>query len=295
MLLNKINKFLILSATLAISLVNTAEAKTPGKTGLSTADIVGEIEKNLLYIEGTQTIKTDKKISIQHEEWEATTQQTQQPKEKAIEVDIKIAEAPKEKIRETLTQLQKEAYKASKTGHLEVAIDIYKKILKIDSNNTYALFGLATSYHELGQYIKAKELYVKVLEISPGNQRVMSNLLAIITEESPIEAAYLLSRLADNNRDSSYILAQASVANSNIKNYEPAIEYLVRAVNLEPNNLHYKLNLAILADKKGDFRGAYSMYKDLINTVEMRKGEIHYDIPLKQLKRRVKYIRKYLL
>lgn len=291
-----------LSLTIMFSIIfpKTILAKNIDK--FSTLEIINEVEKNLLYLEGTETIKTKKKININRDDWEGGDYKIfkeQDKQEKATEKTVeqkeetKIEKAKKQITQEKIKEMQREAYEAARIGHLEVAVEIYKEIIKIEPDNTYALFGQAAAYHEMGQYMIAKKIYMKVLEIAPGNQRAISNLLAIVTEESPMESAYFLSDIADKNPQSSYLMAQASVANSNINNYEKAIEYLVRAISIEPNNLEYKLNLAVLVDKKGDYKGAYNLYNELLNTVKMRGAS--YNIQTKQIKRRMKFIKKNLL
>lgn len=289
-----------LSLMYSTSFVQSSLAKEP--SGFSTLEIINEVEKNLLYLEGSETIKTKKKINIDKDQWEGgdykifketSEQQKVSVEEKETKEETKIEKAKKRITQEKIKEMQREAYEAARIGHLEVAVEIYKEILKIEPENTYALFGQAAAYHEMGQYMVAKKMYMKVLKIAPGNQRAIGNLLAIVTEESPMESAYFLSDIADRNPQSSYLMAQASVANSNINNYEKAIEYLVRAISVEPNNLEYKLNLAVLVDKKGDHKGAYNLYKELIDTVKMRGSS--YNIPMKQIKRRMKFIKKNLL
>ena len=117
--------------------------------------------------------------------------------------------------------------------------------MKKDPKNSYALFSLATSYHTLGQYRQAKPIYLDLLKRFPGNEEVMGNLLSIVTEESPYEAVYLLSAMADRNSNSGFINAQTAVAYNNVGNYADAMKYLAKALRIMSKSTSFPVSCLI--------------------------------------------------
>ena len=248
-------------------------------------NVVEQVEKNLIY--SKEIIKEDdaNNILIQRGGWDQNDTQelesvTAQKKKKT---KIKVTEVKEDK---RLIALKRKAFNAMNLGQYEVAVYLYKQVLKQDENDTYAMLGLATAYQYLGQYIQAKPLYMKVLEIFPQDQQVMVNLLSIIINETPYESVYLLSSMADKNMDSPLIQAQASIAYTKVKNYQRAIDYIKRAIELDQNNLEYKYNLAVLYDLNNNYDQAKFLYNELLSFYATNP-ETTYNLPLKEIQDRL--------
>ncbi len=282
MLIEKIVKkyfyFLILSFLFFPFTSYSTEANTP-------LNVVEQVEKNLIY--SKEIIKEDdaNNILIQRGGWDQNDTQelesaTAQKKKKT---KIKVTEVKEDK---RLIALKRKAFNAMNLGQYEVAVYLYKQVLKQDENDTYAMLGLATAYQYLGQYIQAKPLYMKVLEIFPQDQQVMVNLLSIIINETPYESVYLLSSMADKNMDSPLIQAQASIAYTKVKNYQRAIDYIKRAIELDQNNLEYKYNLAVLYDLNNNYDQAKFLYNELLSFYATNP-ETTYNLPLKEIQDRL--------
>jgi tetratricopeptide (TPR) repeat protein len=173
-------------------------------------------------------------------------------------------------------------------GQYEVAIELYKQVIKSEPENLYAKFSLGVVYQKLGQNRQAKTIYYELLKSDAENkEEVVGNLLAILVDESPKDAIYLLSRLTAENPKSSYILAQAAIAYDKEKNYNQAIDLLKRAVICDPNRVDYKYNLAVIYDKTGDYDNAFSLYSEVIK----KSNGSDQSIPLDQIRKRVEFIR----
>ena len=247
-------------------------------------DVVEKVEKNLIY--SKEVLKQDKADDIVVKKGGWTQEDTkaienQHYKKKKINANVKKTKEDK-----TLIALKRKAFDAINVGQYEIAAQLYKNVLQIDKNDIYATLGLATAYQYLGQYVQAKPLYLKVLEAFPTDQQVMANLLAIITDETPYEAVYLLSNIADKNTTSPLIQAQASIAYSKIKNYKKAIDYIKRAIELDQNNLEYKYNLAVLYDLDKDYNQARFLYNELL-VFYSSNPESNYNLPLNEIQDRV--------
>jgi len=174
-------------------------------------------------------------------------------------------------------------------GQIEAAINFYKRALKQNPNNSYSLFGLASAYQKLGQYRQAKPIYLKLLEVFPGNEQVIANLLSIITEETPYDSVPLLQAMAERHPNSAFINAQASVAFNNIGDYNNGIKYLNRAIKLDRGNVQYQYNLAVLYDRMGRNDDAIRMYNEIIRSAKYDK-QLGYSVPVSRLRERVKVL-----
>lgn len=168
------------------------------------------------------------------------------------------------------------AEEAMKGKNYEIAVKYYKQALKVKKDDNFAKLALATTYHLLGQYRQAKPLYVELLDVYPNSEQIVSNLLSIIIQESPYEAIYIFPTFANKYTNSALIQAQTSVAFANLERNKEAKMYLYRAMALDPNNVEYKYNMAILLDKTNSKGEAQNLYNEVLrldpnNTVRNSK------------------------
>ncbi|HSQ97867.1 MAG TPA: tetratricopeptide repeat protein [Rickettsiales bacterium] len=250
----------------------------------SSLDVVEQVEKNLIY--SKEVLKPEQAdVIIKKGGW------TEQDTKKLENTNVESAK----KINATITKskddirdlaLKRKAFDAINAGQYEIAVKLYKEVLRSNKKDVYAKLGLATAYQYLNQYIQAKPLYIDVLEVFPTDQQVMANLLAIISNETPYEAIYLLSSIADKNLTSPLIQAQTSIAYSRVKNYARAIEYIQRAIDLDSKNLEYQYNLAVLYDLSKDYDKAKSLYKDLLTSSNID----NFNLPIKDIKDRIEIL-----
>lgn len=167
-------------------------------------------------------------------------------------------------------QLEK-AYDALIAGYPETAIGIYKEILSASPNNKLALFGLATTYHRAGQLDMARPIYGRLLSIDPKNREALNNFLVLAADESPDDALEQLLKLESDNPDFSPIPAQIAVLYQKKNEYRLAIEKMGRALDLSPENLTYRYNMAIMLDRSKNWNQAADFYQELIQASE--RGE----------------------
>ena len=283
-MLKNIKNFFLISFILTV-LCNQVFAANASSTYITSDAIVREIEKTLLFDKDsrekidfykTKTRKSD--ISFGQDKKDDSAPNP--------DVDIIVFE-PKSQ-NSAIREKEKLAYNASVVGQYEVAIELYKKVLIAEPKNTYAKFALAVVYQKIGQYRQAKVLYADLLkEETTNKEEIIGNVLAIMVEETPKDTVYLLSRLAAQNPESSYVLAQAAIACDKIKDFEQAISFLKRAIELEPERLDYKYNLAVIYDKTSDFENALVFYSE----VSKNYHEGDTTIPIEQVNHRVESIR----
>lgn len=179
------------------------------------------------------------------------------------------------------------AYTSLMGGDTSTAIAIYKNILGVESGNQDALFGLAATYHRVGELEKARPYYAQLLKLNPHHREGLNNFLSLVSDESPQEALAELERLEQRNPDFSPIPAQQAILLDKMGFYEQAREKMVRAMELAPENITYKYNLAVMLDRQGRYSDAGQLYRLLIDA--SLKGE---KIPatIESLQKRLNFI-----
>jgi Flp pilus assembly protein TadD len=158
------------------------------------------------------------------------------------------------------------AYNALIAGKSEVAIQIYEDILTGQPKNKEALFGLASTYHRLGQIDIARSLYGKLLEIDPKHRDGLNNFLVLLADEAPQEALTQMERLEAQNPAFSPIPAQMAIIYQKLGDRDKAIDKMYRALSIAPENITYRYNLAIMLDKNGKYEDAGKLYTQLLDS-----------------------------
>ncbi len=156
------------------------------------------------------------------------------------------------------------AYTSLMGGDTQAAIETYKNILSTEPNNEDALFGLAATYHRLGDVEKARPLYGQLLKVNPNHREGLNNFLVMVSDESPADALPELERLEQRNPDFSPIPAQEAIVLDKLGFPDRAQEKMLRAIDLAPDNLSYQYNLAVMLDQHGHFADAAGLYDKLI-------------------------------
>lgn len=160
------------------------------------------------------------------------------------------------------------AYRAMEAGQLEAAAMLYKRIMYADPENKDALFGLASVYQRTGQLPQARAMYSKLLSLDPENWPAMNNFLVLAAEEAPDHAIEEFKRLAQTNPEFAPIPAQIGMIYYKQKKYDDAANYLIKAIQLDPSNLSYRYNLAVIYDHLGRAREAARLYQQLLEQAQ---------------------------
>jgi len=158
------------------------------------------------------------------------------------------------------------AYTALMGGDTDTAIQTYKDILASDPTSQDALFGLASTYHRLGDLDKARPLYGELLKLNPNHREGLNNFLVLVSDESPQDALPELERLETRNPQFSPIPAQIAVVLDKMGYTDEAHNKMLRAIELAPDNLTYKYNLAVMLDHHNQRADALALYKMLIDS-----------------------------
>lgn len=180
------------------------------------------------------------------------------------------------------------AYSSLLAGNTEAALNLYLDVLKDDPDNTFALFGLASTLQRIGWLAEARATYGELLAIEPDNRGALANMMTLISQEAPEQALSNLQRLYEINPGFSPIPAQMAVLFAGRGDYQEAIRYLRLAADLSPENLMYTYNLAIIHDRVGDYGQARKLYEEVLSAAEIRD----VSIPLDVVRARVSYLKK---
>ncbi len=263
-----------------------AEVNTDDADYVSTNEIMQEIEKTLLFSSSKSNTTSNNFYKSKKDSSDSKAGEEIDP---ADNIEFNVAEYKKNNRQISINQKQQIAYNALNSGQYEVAIALYKQILASSKHDDYTKFALAATYQRLGQFKQAKALYYELLKKDPANRdEIISNLLAIIVEESPRQAIYLLSRLATQNPDSAFIIAQCAMAYNNVKNYDQAVYFLNQAISLDPKKNDYKFNLAVVYDKMGDYDKALNLYSEVLDNYD---DQTDLNIPVAQIHKRIDSIK----
>ena len=180
------------------------------------------------------------------------------------------------------------AYSSLLAGNTEGALNLYLDVLKDDPDNTFALFGLASTLQRIGWLAEARATYEELLAIEPDNRGALANMMTLISQESPEQALSNLGRLYEINPGFSPIPAQMAVLYAGQGDYAQAIRFLELASDLSPENMMYVYNLAIIHDRLGDHDEARALYEKVLSASEIRD----VSIPLEAVRERVSYLKK---
>ena len=173
--------------------------------------------------------------------------------------------------RVNVDQLLENAYDATIAGNQEEAILLYRRVLSVQPNSKLGLFGLATVYHRAGQTQLALPLYKKLLDLYPNNVEGLNNYLVLLSDEKPKDALIELEKLERSHSGFSPIPAQMAIIYERMGDYYKAARKMSQAIELSPENLKYRYNMAIILDQQGDWEDAATFYRQLI--VAEERGE----------------------
>jgi tetratricopeptide (TPR) repeat protein len=175
-------------------------------------------------------------------------------------LEMEVKDAPKNSV-----NVMKNAYEALQVGQYESAIKYYNEALEQNPNNKKALFGVATAYHMSKDYEKAKEAYLKIINMDPNYWPAVNNYIILVTEENPEKSIGRLEELYTRNPDFAAIPAQLGNLYYKKGNAQKAVEYYVSAVRLDPKNVEYRYNLALILEKTSRKEDAAQLYRSLLD------------------------------
>lgn len=143
---------------------------------------------------------------------------------------------------------------ANKWG--EKSLKINTLILEMDNSNSAACTRLAKYFKLHDDWLEAKKMYSKALEINPNNQGAINNLIDIEKYQTDKEFVDNLTTGKDAN-DAARTLAQKG-------KYGLSIKCLLKAYSIEPL-IKYAVSLAKIYNKIGKYDEVKKLYKQLLD------------------------------
>lgn len=134
----------------------------------------------------------------------------------------------------------------------EQAIAVFDKVIALEEDNGYALYGLGNSYRGMHQYEKAIIWWLKVLEAEPNNQGLHSRLgdaLLHIEDMDRAQKHYLCS--LDLAFDPFALIGLSKIFSSRGDNAE-ALACCERVLDRQPNHYRTLEQMAAIYDASGD-------------------------------------------
>ena len=180
-------------------------------------------------------------------------------------------------------------YNALVRGDHDMALSFYERALQQEPRSVLAQLGQGAALQKLGRFDEARASYERVLRVDPSNREALTNLTAILAEREPGEALKRLQNLEREYPSFSPIKAQMGLVYAKMGSFEPALDYLRRAVNLTPDAPMYHYNLALVLDRLDRREQAVVSYERVLSAAAM--GRVSPEISVADIERRVRFLR----
>ncbi|XGA08122.1 MAG: tetratricopeptide repeat protein [Wolbachia endosymbiont of Xenopsylla cheopis] len=197
------------------------------------------------------------------------------------------------KVSENLTNIShflKKAKIAFDMGSIEIAESFYRQILDKFPKNKGALIGLGNLYYMQKDYQRAHETYLILLKEYPQDTTVILNYFTVVSD---YDHDFALKEMLNLSGDVNFAPLYANIGLLYLRANElnNAKDYMISALSLEPENIFYIYNLAIIFDRLSDFKNAAFFYQKLASLQDKQTTK---NIPTQQISNRLKFINSYL-
>ena len=157
-----------------------------------------------------------------------------------------------------LDKLFTEATQAHSVNNLDLAENLYLKILKKYPRESKTLFLIGTLYIQKKIYSKAIQYLLDSLSIDSDNDHILMNLGVAYKENQNFEESEkMFTKSLMLNPQNTDALNNLGSLYLNQREYELAIKYFKKAIAINPINDSYILNLAEAHGCMGDFKKSF--------------------------------------
>ena len=155
----------------------------------------------------------------------------------------------------------------SQLGEPEKAIEAYRTAIEVDDLFHPAKMNLAVLYNAAGRNEEAEALLREVLDAYPEEAQAAYSLGLLLAEMGRLdEAVDFLGRAATPNSDWARAHYNFGLALQAVRRIDEAEAALLRAVEIEPENLDYLYGLADHYARAGNIRAAILVAEQMIAT-----------------------------
>ncbi|MBF0445159.1 MAG: tetratricopeptide repeat protein, partial [Magnetococcales bacterium] len=160
---------------------------------------------------------------------------------------------------------------AQKCNRHDLAVEQFRRAIKIDSRISLFYFNLATALYPLGQLQEAISVLQSALKMDPGNKKIEDYLNDIVKENKNIKS------------DSDYLRAKelfdTGVTLQQNDRLVEAIEYYEKCLFIQPDHRGVLSNLAFALQKQGKLQEALKIGKKAI-AISPDFAQAHYNLAI---------------
>jgi tetratricopeptide (TPR) repeat protein len=164
------------------------------------------------------------------------------------------------------------AYEAWQAGRLDEARRGYEEVLRGDAHNVDALLGLAAIASRQGQFERAQELYLRVIESDPSDATAQAALINLRGQANAGASESRLKTLLANQPASSALQFALGNLYARQGRWNDAQQAYFQAYALEPDNADYLFNVAVSLDHLRQNKLAAQYYRMALRAGETGPG-----------------------
>ena len=152
-----------------------------------------------------------------------------------------------------------------KKNNLQVAENLYKEILKTNSNHFQSNFLLGTLSAQIKKFDIAIQLLNKAIKIDPDYMEAHNNLGNVLIELEEFEKAIgCYEKAIQINPNYAEAHNNLGIVFRKLGEYQRAINCFEKAIKINPNNAEAHNNLGVVLKELGEYQKAKSCYEKAI-------------------------------
>jgi tetratricopeptide (TPR) repeat protein len=190
----------------------------------------------------------------------------------------------------TEDQILSDAHALLMSGDDPAALALYGQVLKRDKTSRAALEGKMFVLQRMGQGAQAVEVGHRLIEIDPDNATAQANLVTALGQSAlPASMKELEKRVAANPGDAPAQVALAKLL-AHRGYFDKAFAHLNSAIKSAPNNISYRLALAVLYDSAGYPNDAVLLYRQVLRAAMNEDDPSQLPLSLNAVRQRMTYL-----
>ena len=163
-----------------------------------------------------------------------------------------------------MQQIMARAQSAARAGDFAAAIVGYDAVLAREPANREAMSGKAFALQQSGATTEAATIWARLYQNDPNDQAALANMAATLATVDTPDAQDQPARAQAAQPQSATLYAAAAHARIGQGDLDGAQGDLERAWALDRDNPITRLNLAIIADRRGDDAAALALYRQVL-------------------------------
>ena len=164
-----------------------------------------------------------------------------------------------------ISELFTQAIKNHQENNLQIATQLYKKIIQINPTHIKSNNNLGVLYQTLGDHQKAEGYFEKAIEIDPNHVNAHYNLGIVYEKLNENQKAIIFYEKAIEI-DPNYVNAYNNLGNifQKLKKSQKAKECYEKAIEINPNYIPAYNNLGAIFNVSGEYQKAKDCYEKAI-------------------------------